>query len=78
MTAWSSFSEIPSFPLGSEEDKVQHQVVEDAQEEGHEGDEAVGNGDEQHVGQPAYAAEELRDKAEVPKGRQTKTMNGST
>ena len=78
MTAWSSFSEIPSFPLGSEEDKVQHQVVEDAQEEGHEGDKAAGNGDEQHVGQLAGAEEELRDKVDVPKGQHTKKNFGST
>ena len=78
MTAWSSFPEIPSFPPGSEEDKAQHQVVEDAQEEGHEGDEAVGNGDEQHVGEPACAEEELREEAEVLKGQHTKKNFGST
>ena len=78
MTAWSSFPEIPSFPPGSEEDKAQHQVVEDAQEEAHEGDKAVGNGDEQHVRQPAYAEEEVREVAQVLKGQSTRKSFGST
>ena len=78
MTAWSSFQRIPSFPPGSEEDKAQHQVVEDAQEEGHEGDEAVGNGEEQHVGEPGCAEEELREEAGVLKGQRAKKNFAST